>query len=102
RRAINCSLPLASAFGGIVRGPIPFPAHSCARSPRMDNKKLDALRRKYSETKGGGEIFDPEFAAVAAQVFTGAERRKWPFADPATFLGLPFRPDALRETGVAL
>ena len=34
----------------------------------MDAKKLDALRRKYSEAKGG-DIHDPEFAAVAAQVF---------------------------------
>ena len=52
----------------------------------MDARKLEALRRKYADAKGG-DIFDPEFAAVAAQVFTGAERRKWPFADPATFLG---------------
>ena len=67
----------------------------------MDSKKLDALRQKYSEAKGG-DIFDPEFAAVAAQVFTGTERRKWPFADPATFLGLPFRPDALAQPGAKL
>ena len=60
----------------------------------MDTKKLDALRQKFSDAKGG-EIHNPDFAAVAAQVFTGTERRKWPFADPATFLGLPFRPDAL-------
>jgi guanidinopropionase len=59
----------------------------------VDSKKLDALRRKYADAKGG-DIFDPEFAAVAAQVFSGAERRKWPFADPATLLGAPFRPDA--------
>ncbi len=62
----------------------------------MDQKKLDALRQKYSDAKGG-DIHDPEFAAVAAQIFSGAERRKWPFADPATFLGLPFRPDALAQ-----
>lgn len=60
----------------------------------MDSNKLDALRRKYSDAKGG-DIFDPEFAAVAATVFTNAERRKWPFSDPATFLGAPFRPDAM-------
>jgi guanidinopropionase len=59
----------------------------------VDSKKLHALRRKYSDAKGG-DIFDPEFAAVAAQVFSGAERRRWPFADPATLLGMPFRPDA--------
>jgi guanidinopropionase len=64
----------------------------------MDTKKLDALRRKYSDAKGG-DIFDPEFAAVAAQEFAGAERRKWPFSGPATFLGAPFRPDALSLPG---
>ena len=63
----------------------------------MDSKKLDALRRKYADAKGG-DIFDPEFAAVAAQVFSDSERRKWPFADPATFLGAPFRPDAAQPT----
>lgn len=47
----------------------------------MDKKKLDALRRTYSGAKGGG-TFDPE-------------RRKWPFAGPAAFLGAPYRPDAL-------
>lgn len=62
----------------------------------MNRRKLDALRRKYADAKGG-DIFDPEFAAVAAQVFSGAERRKWPFADPATFLGAPFRPDVLAD-----
>ena len=59
----------------------------------LDSKKLEALRRKYDDAKGG-DIFDPEFAAVAAQVFSSSERRKWPFADPATLLGAPFRPDA--------
>ena len=59
----------------------------------MDHDKLEALRRKYADAKGG-DIFDPEFAAVAAQIFTGHDRRKWPFADPATLLGAPFRPDA--------
>ena len=44
-----------------------MPAHCTDRSRAhhkqhiMDATKLDALRRKYSETKGGGEIFDPEF-----------------------------------------
>ena len=70
----------------------PSPSSTTTANP-LDNEKLDALRRKYADAKGG-DIFDPEFAAVAAQVFTDAERRKWPFADPATFLGAPFRPDA--------
>jgi len=59
----------------------------------VDSNKLEALRGKYADAKGG-DIFDPEFAAVAAQIFSGAERRKWPFADPATLLGAPYRPDA--------
>jgi guanidinopropionase len=58
----------------------------------LNRDKLDALRRRYLDAKGG-DIFDPEFAAVAAQVFSDPERRKWPFAEPATFLGAPYRPD---------
>ena len=53
----------------------------------MDKKKLEALRQKYADAKGG-DIFDPEFAAVAARVFSNNERRKWPFSDPATLLGI--------------
>ncbi|MGH8431384.1 MAG: arginase family protein, partial [Solimonas sp.] len=59
----------------------------------MDLKKLDALRRKYADAKGG-DIYDPEFKAVAESIFTSPDRRKWPFAEPATFLAAPFRPDA--------
>jgi len=55
---------------------------------QMKPAKLDALRRKYANAKGG-DIFDPAFAAVAAQVFIDPERRKWPFAGVATFLGAP-------------
>ena len=62
----------------------------------LDSKKLDALRQKYADAKGG-DIFDPEFAAVAAQVFSDAERRKWPFADPATFLGAAVPPRRARR-----
>jgi agmatinase len=58
----------------------------------LNNEKLEALRRRYLNAKGG-DIFDPGFAAVAAQVFSDPERRKWPFAEPATFLGAPYRPD---------
>jgi len=67
----------------------------------LDASKLDALRQKYADAKGG-DILDPEFAAAAATVFTGTERRKWPFADPATFLGLPFRPDVVGPIAAAL
>jgi len=59
----------------------------------MDKAKLDALRAKYANGKGG-DIHDPAFAAVASSVFTSPDRRKWPFADVATLLGAPYRPDA--------
>src|SRR5216110_2637241 len=58
----------------------------------MDADKLKALQQKYAGTKGG-DIFDPAFASVAAQVFSNADQRKWPFAGAATFLGLPYRPE---------
>ena len=59
----------------------------------MDKNRLEALRARYADAKGG-DIFNPEFAAVAAQIFSGSERRKWPFSDPATLLGMPFRAEA--------
>ena len=58
----------------------------------MDAAKLAVLRQKYADAKGG-EIHHPPFAAVAAQVFSNADERKWPFAGAATFLGLPYRPE---------
>src|SRR5258706_2206186 len=58
----------------------------------MDADKLEALKQKYAGMKGG-EIFHPPFAAVAAQIFSKADQRKWPFAGAATFLGLPYRPE---------
>jgi guanidinopropionase len=57
----------------------------------MNPAKLDALRRKYANAKGG-DIFDPDFAAVGAKVFIDPEQRKWPFAGVATFLGAPALP----------
>ena len=60
-----------------------------------DQKKLDALRVKNANASGG-DIFNPEFKRVADTVFTG-ERRKWPFAEPATFCGAPYRPDAYQD-----
>ncbi|MEZ5817478.1 MAG: agmatinase [Hyphomicrobiaceae bacterium] len=59
----------------------------------MDQAKLDALRAKYADAKGG-DIYDRHFADVAASVFTAPDRRKWPFADVATFLDATYRPDA--------
>ncbi len=59
----------------------------------MDADKLAALRRKYGGAKGS-DVFHPPFAAVAAEVFSQDDRRKWPFAGAASFLGLPYRPEA--------
>ncbi|MET7241891.1 agmatinase [Methylobacterium sp. EM32] len=59
----------------------------------MDQAKLAALRARYLDATGG-DIDDPDFAKAAAQQFSESDRRKWPFADPATFLDLPFRPEA--------
>jgi len=58
----------------------------------VDEVKLQRLRARYLGAHGG-EIYDPHFSAVAKQQFSG-ERRKWPFADVATLLGAPYRPDA--------
>ena len=65
----------------------------------MDKDKLAALRARYAGAKGG-DIHDPAFAAVAASVFAAPDRRKWPFADPATLLGARFVQDAA-ATGYA-
>jgi agmatinase len=68
----------------------------------MNPDKLAALRARYANARGG-DIFDPEFAAVAARVFIDPSRRKWPFAGVPTFLGLPYRergaPGAADEFG---
>ncbi|WP_279357663.1 agmatinase [Methylobacterium indicum] len=55
--------------------------------------KLAALRARYLDATGG-DIDDPDFARAARQQFSESDRRKWPFADVATFLDLPYRPDA--------
>ncbi len=63
----------------------------------MIQDKLARLRAKYGEAQGA-DIFDPAFARVAAGQFSGA-KRKWPFADVATFCGAPYRPDAPAQPG---
>jgi guanidinopropionase len=63
-------------------------------SAAMDPDKLAALRDRYA-TARGSTIHRPDFAKVAATQFKDADSRKWPFMDPATFLGASFRPDAL-------
>ncbi|MGJ3263877.1 MAG: agmatinase [Salinarimonas sp.] len=62
----------------------------------MDEDKLARLRARYGDAKGG-DIWDPAFKAVADTQFRDGERRRWPFADVATFLGAPYRPNALEE-----
>jgi agmatinase len=59
----------------------------------VDETKLQALRERYRDALGG-DMYDPKFRAVAAGQFSNGERRKWPFADVATLLGAPYRPDA--------
>ncbi len=54
---------------------------------------LERLRARYGSLKGG-DTFDADFARVAAAQFKDGDKRKWPFADPATLLDAPFRPDA--------
>lgn len=58
----------------------------------MDPNKLDALRARYADA-AGADIDDPDFRRAASLQFSAGDRRKWPFADPATFLGAPFRAD---------
>jgi agmatinase len=56
----------------------------------VDQAKLAALRAKFSGT-AAGEIQDPEFKKVAAQIFRG-DTRKQPYTDIATFCAAPLRP----------
>ncbi len=72
----------------------------------LDPSALQALRDRYAGA-GGGDIHDPHFKAVAAGVFSGSDRRKWPFADPATLLDAKFiagglTPEVLATLDVAL
>ena len=64
----------------------------------MDPAKLEALRARYATGKGG-EFFDPAFRRVAEGQFSHGDRRVWPFANPATFLAQPFRPEAPDQPG---
>ncbi|MGH6626304.1 MAG: agmatinase [Burkholderiaceae bacterium] len=62
----------------------------------FDPRHLARLRDRYANASGSG-IFDPQFKAVADRIFSSSDRRKWPFADVATFLDAPYRPDALAQ-----
>ncbi|HLW93270.1 MAG TPA: agmatinase [Roseiarcus sp.] len=59
----------------------------------IDDAKLARLRELYQDAKGG-EMHDPRFREVAEKIFRDGDRRKWPFADVATLLDAPYRPEA--------
>jgi guanidinopropionase len=61
--------------------------------------ELERLRQKYG-TAGGGDIFEPRLKAVAEDKFRGA-RRKLPYSDVATFMGLPYLADGVDAPGFA-
>lgn len=58
-----------------------------------DKNKLDQLRARYADIPGG-VIYNPTFKRVAELQFKDGDRRVWPFANAATFLDVPYRPDA--------
>ena len=66
----------------------------------VDPDKLAKLRARYPG-QSGAQIYDPDFKAVADGQFQG-DRRKWPFADPATFCGAPFDADATKNNFAGL
>jgi guanidinopropionase len=67
----------------------------------MDRDKLEALRARYGNAKGG-DIFDPDFRRVADTQFRDGDNRAWPFMNPGTLLDAPYRPDAAREAYAGL
>lgn len=60
---------------------------------------LERLRAKYGSA-AGGEIHDPAFQRVAADQFQG-DRRKLPYSDIATFMGLSYFADGVTAPGFA-
>jgi agmatinase len=59
-------------------------------------ERLARLRAKYADIPGS-KIYDADFKRAADLQFRDGDRRVWPFANPATFLGAPYRSDALAE-----
>lgn len=55
-----------------------------------DDKKLADLRAKYGEAHGG-DIFDPDFRAVADKIFDKRGTRMAPYAGMPTLLSAPHR-----------
>jgi guanidinopropionase len=64
---------------------------------------LDELRARYGAASGG-EMFEPEFQAVAELVFKDGDRRQAPYCGVPTLLKAPYRPDAVavKDIDVAL
>ncbi len=54
------------------------------------NDKLEVLRRKYGENRGG-EMFDPKFRKVADKIFNKSGTRLAPYSGIPTFLAAPYR-----------
>lgn len=63
------------------------------------SSELERLRAKYG-TASGGDIHDSAFRRVAEGQFQG-ERRKLPYSDVATFMGLPYLPAGVEAEGFA-
>lgn len=59
----------------------------------MDKRKLEALRARFGGS-ASSEVQDPEFRKVMDLLFTGGDHRRKPYADVATLLDAPLRPDA--------
>lgn len=118
------ALPASLSLGGselsrIVISPLEFSRFQEKRAALMmaasipwepaltiDRDFLEDLRKRFGSA-AGGEMEDPHFRAVAASVFKDGDSRKWPFADPATFLDARFienglQPEVLEALDVAL
>ena len=54
----------------------------------MDREKLERLRAKYEDAKGG-DVFDPELKKVIDLVFADPQRRKPPYSGIPTLLDAP-------------
>lgn len=62
----------------------------------MNARKLAALRAKYGEARAS-DVHDAEFRKVVELLFRDGENRKQPYADVATLLDAPHRPDAAKQ-----
>ena len=56
----------------------------------VSSTKLEELRRKYENAKGG-DIYDPKLAEIASHVFKDPSRRSIPYVGVPTLLDAPYR-----------